>query len=375
MILGRLSKCYILMLLGFTVGASQPGAGQATSTDSSWSASSQQSTTSGNLNPIRTRTSHSEVGGRVIDKTVMETKGPDGRYVPYSEIERESVRVNAGTARTTERSYGNSDGQRTLTQETQEESRSLPNGNRKVTRTTSNPDGNGGLQVVQRAISESKQLSPGLRETKTTVFSADGNGGLGATVQIEEREKKTDANTIEFTKSTTLADGAGHWTLSEVREGTTRQEAGGGSTKEERVLRPDGNGKMTLTERTVSKQSTGPGQQNNTTETYSTDVPGQAGNEGLRLVQRESTVKSTSSSGVRGATRRVEQPNPGDPGAGLRVTEEAIDIVRPSGNGTVSETSTVLRSDSNGHLSAVWVDIGNTDKPAPVKVTTAPAMK
>jgi hypothetical protein len=356
-----------LIVLWLVAGIAQTGRGQSNSTDSSWSTSSQQIDQTGTANPTRTRTTHSEADGRVIEKTVVEAKGPDGRYVPYSEIERESVRVNGTTVRNVERSYGRTpDGQRTLTQETKEESRSFPDGGRKMTRTTSNPDGNGALQVVQRALIDSKQVSPGVRDTRTTVFSADGSGGLAPTVQIVERERQTDAKAVEFTKSTSLSDGAGHWTLSEVREGTTRPETGGGSTKEERVLRPDANGKMAVAERTVSKSAGGPAE-SETTETYSTNAPGQAGDEGLRLVRRESTVQRTGAGGGHSTTQRVEQANPGDPGAGLHVTQEAIDIVRPGENGTATQSSTILTSGSNGHLKAVWIDMGKTDNAAAAK--------
>jgi hypothetical protein len=365
-----------IVLLGIG-GICQFASTQDTSSQQSWTTSSQLTDVNGTANPTRSTTTHTEIDGRSVEKTVVEARGPDGRYVPYSEIERESVRVNQTTVRDVERSYGRTpDGQRVLTQETREESRSLPDGEKKVTRTTSNPDGNGALQVVQRALVDSKQVSPGVRETKTTLFSADGSGRLGPSMQIEERERKTEAGTVETTKSTSLVDGAGHWTVSEVREGITRKEAGGPITTEERVLRPDSNGKMAVAERTVTKQSeAGPGGQNQTTETYSTNVPGQAGNEGLELVRRESTVQRTGASGAHDTTRRVEQTNPGDPGAGLQLTQEAIDIVRPRSNGTASETSVVRSADSNGNLNTVWIDIGHTNNPAAVKVDTAPAKK
>ena len=364
----HLSVRGVLIVLALIAAISQIGRSQDRSNNNSWTTTSQQSDPSGALNPTRSRTTHSEVDGHVIEKTIVETRGPDGRYIPYAEIERESVRVNDTTVRSVERSYGRDpDGRRTLNQETQEESRSFTDGGKKVTRTTSNPDGNGALQVVQRAQIESKVVSPGVRDTKTTLFSADGSGGLGATMQIEERERKTDASTVQFTKSTSLSDGTGHWTLSETREGTTRQDAGG-TTKEERVLRPDSDGKMAVVERTVSKQPAG--EQNSTTETYSTNVPGQAGDEGLRLVRRESTVKRTGAGGESRTTRQVEQTKPGDPGAGLRLTQEAIDIVRPGANGVAQQQSTIVTTDANGSMNAVWVDMGKSDKPAAVKVDT-----
>lgn len=364
------------MLLGIG-GICQFASTQDSSKQQSWTTSSQLTDPNGTANSTRSTTTHTEVDGRSVEKTVVEARGPDGRYVPYSEIERESVRVNQTTVRDVERSYGRTpDGQRVLTQERREESRSLPDGEKKITRTTSNPDGNGALQVVQRALVDSKQVSPGVQETKTTLFSADGSGRLGPSMQIEERERKTEAGTVETTKSTSLADGAGHWTVSEVREGITRKETGGAITTEERVLRPDSNGKMAVAERTVTKQSeAGPGGQNQTTETYSTNVPGQAGNEGLELVRRESTVERTGAGGVRDTTRRVEQTNPGDPGAQLQLTQEAIDIVRPGSNGTAAEKSVVRSADSNGNLNTVWIDMGHTDNPAAVKVDTAPVKK
>ena len=70
------------------------------------------------------------------------------------------------------------DGHRTLIQERQEESRSLPGGEQKVSRTVSNPDANGALQVVQREQEDSKQISPAVRVTNTTVMTPDGNGIL-----------------------------------------------------------------------------------------------------------------------------------------------------------------------------------------------------
>jgi hypothetical protein len=373
---GRRSDIVRPLILFVSFGTIWQFATAQVSSQQNWTTSSQLTDANGTANPTRSTTTHAEINGRIVEKTVVEARGPDGQYVPYSEIERETVRVNETTVHNVERSYGRTpDGQRVLTQETREESRSSPGGEKKVTRTTSNPDGNGALQVVQRTLVDSKQVGPGIRETKTTLFSADGSGGLGPSMQIEERERKTDAGTVEFKKSTSQADVSGHWMVSEIREGVSRQAAGGG-TKEETVLRPDANGKMAVVERTVSKQSADGGAgQSDTIETYSADVPGRAGSEGLQLVRRESTVQRTGASGAHNTSRRVEQTNPGDPGAGLQVTQEAIDIVRPGVNGTAAQTSVVRTSDSNGRLNTVWIDMGHTDNPAAVKVDTAPAKK
>ena len=340
-----------------------------------WSSSSQQGDPNGAANPYRTSTTHTEVNGHLIDKTIVEVRGPDGRYVPYSQTERESVKVNDSTTRTTERNYGtDANGQQVLTQQTQEEKKTSPGGDSNVVRTVSNPDANGSLQVVQQTLVNTKQIAPGSTDTNTTVMSANGSGGLSPSVRIEEHQRQTDPKTTQFTKSTSLNNGSGGWNLSEVRQGTMKQDAGG-TNKEESVQRPDADGKLAVVERTVTRQGdSASGEKSDTTETYSTNVPGQAGDEGLKLVKRESTVQRTNANGGRSTIQQVERPDPGDPSAGLHLTQQAIDIVRPGSNGVAQQTSTIVTTDANGNTNTVWVDMGRSNQPPPsIKVDTAPA--
>src|SRR5579859_91410 len=374
--LPQLQKPFMIgMMLALTAA---PGVlAQDNSGNSSWTSSSQISGPSGTTNPTRTTQSHSESGGRVIDKTTTEATDSDGRYRPYQETEKESVRVNDTTTRTIERIYGrDADGRRTLLQERQEETRKLGDEAEKVTRTTSTPDADGRLQVSQRELVDSRQASPGVRDTKTTLFAADPGGALAPKVQTEERETKREGGTVEFKKSTSIVDLSGNWALSEVREGTTKQSGDGGAVKEENVLRPDANGRMSVIERTVTRNTdAGGGETRESVETYSNSVPGQALDDHLQLIQRQTTVHQSGPTGRLTTTRQVERPNPGVPGAGLRLTQEAIDIVRPGANGTAQQTSTVLTSDPDGRMNTVWVDMGKSDNPAAIHVETTGGTK
>src|SRR5579862_4784405 len=145
------------------------GRAQSNSGTGSWTSTNQVDQPEGAANPTRTREVHTESNGRVIDKIITETLGPDGRYVPYSETEKESVRVNDTTVRTIERNYGMAGGEKTLISQKQEETRALANGEEKTERTISGLDGSGGLQVVQREVVDTKQVSPGVTTTKSTV--------------------------------------------------------------------------------------------------------------------------------------------------------------------------------------------------------------
>jgi hypothetical protein len=337
--------------------------------NNSWNSDTHQQDSSGAINPIHTNQSHSEDGGRVIDKQSVETMGPDGRYIPYQETEKETVKIDANTVRNVERIYGrDADGQRILIQENREESRSLPAGEQKIVRTISNPDGDGRLQVMRQELQDSKHTSPDTVETKTTVLTPSINGGLAASVQIDESQKNSGRGAVESRKSTSLSDGTGRWQLSEVREGTTSNN-GGETRKEERVLRPDSNGKLETVERTVSQQTdNGSGQKLETVEHYSNNVPGTATDGGLQLVRRDTNVYRKTTAGEQNV-RQIERPTPGESTSNLRLTEEAIDIVRPGSNGSADQKSTILTQDANGHLGQVWVDMGRTSNPSAIQPT------
>ena len=159
-----------------------------------------------------------------------------------------------------------------------------------------------------------------MEETKTTVMLPSANGGLAPAMKVQERRERGANDTVESQKTTLLPDGAGNWQVSETRQTTTRQEGKNRST-EERVSRPDSEGKLGEVSRTVSKESeTASGEKHNTVETYSVDVPGSARDGSLHLVERATTAQRTSSTGQQTTEQQVEQPDPGDPGSGLQVT-------------------------------------------------------
>jgi hypothetical protein len=344
---------------------------QGSTAPSNWTTTTQQQDPKGDWNPSRTRITHSEADGRSVDSKSIEVLGPDGQYVPYSDVETESLKVDSTTVRTIQRAYGTGPGgQRVLVQVREEESSKLPGGERKSARTISNPDADGRLHVVQREMEDSKLLSPDIRDSKTTILTPDINGGFSPSVQIEERQKTQSDGSMQFKKSTQIADGSGGWQTSEVREGVSKTENGQEVSKEETVSRLNGEGKLALVEKTVSKQTGGTGDARNTIETYANNVPGVGNDNGLQLVKRETISKQTSSTGEHSTTRQVEQTTPGSPGDGLQVTEKTIDILRPRTNGVADQKKTVLSPDADGRLREVWVDVGKTDNPAAVQVDT-----
>jgi hypothetical protein len=327
------------------------------------------------VNPTRTLKSHIQNGNRTVDNQSVQRRGANGDFEPYQDIEKTAVQVNATTVRTTTRTFGrDSDGVKTLVQVTEEEVRTLPGGDSSVVRTTSNPDPNGKLQLVQREIEETRKMGKDVEETKKTVLLPSINGDLSPAMKVQERRERSANDTVVSKKTTLLADGTGTWQVGEVRQTTTRQE-GKERTTEERVSRPDSDGKLGEISRTVSKDSdNGSGEKRNTVETYSIDVPGAPQDGNLHLVERATTAQSTSSTGQQTTARQVEQADPGDPGSGLHVSIVTNDTVRPGSSGARA-TQTVQLRDSNGDFGVVSVDTSKSDNTHAVQVQIGPAAK
>src|ERR1700683_285317 len=274
---------FIVVLIFALTQASAPALGQSGSDAStgsasqSWTATTQQQLPS-NENPTRTSETHTESGGRTVDNLHTESMGMDGRYEPYLDVKKETVKVDASTVRTVERTFGrDSEGRKTLVQVTEEEKRTLPGGEVKVVRTTSDPDTNGVLQTVQQELRDTRQINSSVQETKSTILTASPNGGLTPSVRTTDRETKTGDHDVAFHKSTSLPDSNGNWQLSEVREGTVKGD-GKVQAKEESVLRPGTEGNLSVVERTVSKESeNAAGEKREAGATSSNQPPGTPG--------------------------------------------------------------------------------------------------
>ena len=89
----------------FLVGAcwAQTPDSQGTDSDKSWRSATDLNAE--DTNPTRTIRSHTQSGNRTVDVRSLETRGADGRFNPYQDIETETVRVNATLLRTTTRTF------------------------------------------------------------------------------------------------------------------------------------------------------------------------------------------------------------------------------------------------------------------------------
>jgi hypothetical protein len=324
--------------------------------------------------PVRIIESHSQNGNRTLDKRSVEIRGTDGHFEPYQDIEKENLTVDASTVRTTVRTFAwDENGVKKALVQVTEEEKHIPSGDASNTvRVTYNPDVNGRLQPVQREIVETKNIGQDLEETNTTVMLSSINGGLSPAFKTRELSKRAADNSVETEKTTWLPDVNGKWQLSEIRRNTSTREAKD-RRMEEIVFRSDAEGKPGQISRVVSQEcESTSGETRSVVETYSIDVPGTTRDGSLHLIERKTTTESSSFNGERSTEQKVEQINPGDPGAGLRVSLLVDGRILPGPSGEQS-TVTIRARDSNGNLGIVSVDTATADRLPTIQIrqTTA----
>lgn len=358
------------LCLGAAVCAKAQSAQQSGS-DEFWTAT--RDTTTANSNPSRTTESRIKSGNRTVDKQRMEALGPDGRYQPLSETEVETVQVDADTIRTVVRTYAwDGNGRRQLSQVSEEESHTTPNGDTHVTRNTSATDVNGSLHVVQREVADTRKISPNVEETKSIVSRPDSYGGFSQAEQTQEVKTRTADETVAV-KSTKLApDGNGNWGVLVVNEKTIKDD-GKNRTTEERVSRPDVEGRLSESSRTVSKETeTASGDKKKTVETYSDYVIGYRYNS-EHLNQRVTTTQKKDSKGEI-IEQQVEEPNGGNPGDSPKVTAKTTYVVK-YGYAGAQQTKTVQARDGGGNFYVVSVESQKSEGAAPAQKPPTPVEK
>jgi len=323
--------------------------------------------------PLRTTEKYSKSGGKILCEKSVEVLGPDG-YRPSFYIETETVQEDATTTRSTQHSYRpDGSGRKQLVQVTEEETKHLPNGESDVDRTTSKPNPEGNLQIVEREDVETRKSGPESQETKSTTYriNSDGNinGNLAPVRQTDEQQKRGDNDRLETTKTTKSVDsGKGGLQLAEISEKVVKQD-GENRTTEESISRPDVEGNLLEVSRTVVKGTQSHGQNVETAETYSLDVPGKGRDGQFHLIQRVTTVGS-GDAGRTTSEQQIEQIDPA--GLDLKVMTKVSGVVT-SGPAGSEQTKTTRARNPDGTFSVSSVETSNSDKAPGTELPSSPS--
>lgn len=339
---------------------------RANGQNESWTRSSQ--SVSENTSPTRTTETYKKVGNRTIHKTTTEVRAPGGGYQPYSETETETVEDDAKSSRSIVRSYTpGAGGEMRLVQVSEEKKQQLPNGDVSMVRTMSNPDEYGKLRVIQREVAETKKSGQGAEETQSTLYVADGNGILSAATKTREEKNTAADGSVQKMRTTTAPDLSGSWQVTERMQGTEKTD-GQKRTIETVTLRPDYEGRLSEVSRTTSEQSQTDGQVNETTQTYSANVPGASPDGHAHLVERTTTSQRKKPGGTI-AEKQIEHLDPVD--GNLKVMMTTSSGVASGSSSTQSTTTTSVRG-LDGAFSIVSSETGMKTQ-IPIQVQMSPA--
>ncbi|MGB2635880.1 MAG: hypothetical protein WAM58_18265, partial [Candidatus Acidiferrum sp.] len=341
-------------------------------TNETWTTTAQASVD--NTSPTRTKESHAKSGDRRVDQQIVEVLGPNGRYLPNFETDKETVRVNPTTTRTVVRTYmWDVDGRKNLEQVTEEEARASTDGDVELVRTTSNSDGSGNLQLVQREVADTRGTDPDVHETRTTIYRPDGNGALKPSLQTQELQKRSADHTIEVKKTLLQPDSRGNWEVGEVKKSTIKED-NKIRTTEESISRHDLEGRVSEISRTVGKETeTTAGGKSTTVETYYTNMPGVAPDGSLHLNWQVTSVQKKDSDG-KTTDQQGKRPNPDDPNGDLQVNTKTKYIVLYAASGT-KQTKTIQERDINGTFNVVSAETQESGQVPAEQVHTTPSEK
>lgn len=347
----------VLVLAGTTISVAAQS--QTAQGDQSWTATSE--TNTAYANPLRTTESYTKSGNRTVDKKTVEVPGPEGEYQPFMVTEIETIKESPTATRSITRTYNpNANGEEQLTQVTESETQNSGDGTARTVETTSTPDEDGNLKVVERETTATTK-SAAAQDSQTTVYLPDVNGELAPSMQVNVQDGHSSGGEIHVNRKTTLLpDANGNWQVYESQEKTVKGDAQN-RTSEDRTSRLDYVGNVSPVSQTIAHQTNGDGRAITKSETYSIDAAGWTRDGNFRLVEWSTSVR-TVEPGQTVTEQRIEQPDPGDPEAGLGTTTEKADTVVTGSSGT-TETIVVTARYPDGEPSVVTVETRNSSKP------------
>ena len=309
--------------------------------------------------PSRRTQTRTESNGREVVTEVTETVGVDGRMKVSLETTSETARTAGGTIQTKQAVYApDAQGRRQMIETTQIDTQALAGGASRSVANTWTPDLNGRLNLSGQEIQEVKSTSTNVTQTDTTIFRPGINEPLLESERLETTERKVSKDLTQSESVRTVRDGNGRWQTAETRNEEVRV-TGNERVAEETIRRATVNGALAVSERNVTRQTTGNGREETVTERYLENIQAVVGRSGqLQLSERVRSTTSLSADGSQQTIREVEERNPVDPNAPMRVTTRTIDTVRQVGPNQWEVQRQVLALDGNGRLVPVLTEKG-----------------
>jgi hypothetical protein len=318
----------------------------------------ERSYTGGNGIPSRRVQTRTESGGREVVTETTELPDVDGRMRMSLETTTETVRSGNSTQTKHDVFVPDVQGRRKLLETSQIDVQTLGAGSLRSVTNTWMPDLNGRLSLSGQEVEEIKTPSANVKQTDTVIFKPGINQPLQESERLQKTETKVSTALTQTESTRFLRDGNGKWQAAETRSEEVKT-SGEERLAEETVRKMSVNGKLEVSERKVTRQTKGKGQEETVVETYAQNVEGlvASGNR-LELNQRVRSTTAVAADGSQQTIREVEGRNAVSPNAPLRVIERTIETVRQVGPNQWEVQRQVFALDGNGRLVPVLTEKG-----------------
>jgi hypothetical protein len=299
---------------------------------------------------VRTR---NESGGREVVTEVVEVPGTDGRFEAASKTTTETVGTGSDSVKVKRNVFGNgAQGALTLIETSDADQQKFPDGTSRTITNTWVPDLSGRLGLSSRRVQEMKPVSPDVQQTVTTLYVPGINQALSETERVQETRRRVGANLVQTDSHRDVRDANGQWQTTETRNQEVRTVGPAEVVEEETVRTLDGDAKLTLSERTVTRRSRGNGSEQVVTDVFSANIPGLARQAGssLELDRRIRVTTTPTTNGGSQTVTETEARIPTVANGPIQVVARTVETVRQIRPDVWETQQQTFALDGNGRL-------------------------
>jgi hypothetical protein len=299
---------------------------------------------------VRTRT---ESEGREIITEIFQVPGTSGRFETAEKTTTETVGIGSDSVKVKREVLGNgAQGRLLLIERSDIDQQEFPDGTFRIITNTWIPDLSGHLNLSFRQIQETQPAASDAQQMETTLYRPGINEALTLAERVRQTERRVTPDLIQTDIQHDVRDVNGQWQTIETRHEEVRTIGPAEVVEEESIRSLDGNGRLTLSDRTITRRSRSNGSDQVLTEAYSNFIQGLALGPGspLVLVQRVRVTKTPTMSGGSQTITETESRAPGVSDGPIRVVARRIETVRQIGPDLWETQRQTLELDGSGRL-------------------------
>jgi hypothetical protein len=298
-------------------------------------------------------TTRTKSGGREVVTEVVQVPGMNGGFETAAKTITETAGIGSDSVKVKRDVLGNGPlGPFSLIQTSDTDQQSFPDGTSRTVTNTWVPDLGGRINLLSRQVQETKSVAPNVQQSETILYVPGMNEALTDTERVLKEERRLSPNLVRTVSRHDVRDGNGQWQTTETRNREVRTVGNVEVLEEETVRLLDGDGNLTLSERTITHRSRSDDSDQLVTEVYTPYIQGMAREPGSPLVL-DHRVRVISTSTVDGGSRTITETEARDASVltgPIRVVARTVETVRQLGPGVRETQRQTFALDGSGRL-------------------------